>query len=209
MSKLFIEGPVGRLEASIELNGESQDWLVVCHPHPLHGGTMTNKVVTTLGKSYFESGMNVMKFNYRSVGQSDGQFDDSRGEVDDCLAVIAYIQAHYPIKRLFLAGFSFGCYIAAKAASVLAERKLLQATHLLLIAPSVINSPFEQALPLVCPAAVIMGDADEVVPFEAVSEWVDHLYPPVQWIEMPQASHFFHGRLIELREHVKTMLKDL
>ena len=208
MEKVTIQGPQGNLQAAWhEAKNSRDDCLIICHPHPQFDGTMDNKVVTTVAKSYLDLGVNVLRFNFRGVGESAGEYGNIKGEVEDCLAALAWLMAEKPVKRLFLAGFSFGCYIAAKVAFELPNQyPKLHLEHLLMVAPSVINSPFENATPLMCPSTVIMGALDEVVPFDAVSDWAESLYPPVEFIELSQASHFFHGQLVILKQEVKASL---
>ncbi len=111
-----------------------------------------------MARTYLDLGVNVLRFNFRGVGQSDGQYGDITGEVQDCQSALKWLTQHQDVKRLFLAGFSFGAYVAAKVAYELKhDYPQLSMEHLLLVAPSVINSPFEHATPLVCPTTVIMG----------------------------------------------------
>lgn len=207
MEKITIKGQAGTLQGAWHPVDGSEDCLIICHPHPLFDGTMDNKVVTTVAKSYLDLGINVLRFNFRGVGESEGKYGDIAGEVQDCQSVLNWLLSQQQVKRLFLAGFSFGCYIAAKVAHDLAQQHPgLHLEHLLMVAPSVINSPFEKATPLICPATVIMGALDEVVPFEAVSDWSESLYPPVEFIELTEATHFFHGQLVTLKQEVKATL---
>lgn len=201
MKNLFLDGSAGRLESTLQLTSESRDGLVICHPHPLYGGTKDNKVVTTLANSAQTLGMNVVRFNYRGVGASEGQYGEIEGEVEDAIAVARWMTGHISLDRLFFAGFSFGSYIAAQAAKEMSG--LIEVPHILMVAPSVLHSPFEQALPLVAPSTIIMGDADEVVPYDQVLEWSKQLEQNT-FITMPETSHFFHRKLIDLREHINT-----
>ncbi len=114
MEKVIIEGPVGVLQGAMHLVEGSDDYLIICHPHPLFDGTMDNKVVTTVTRTYLDMGINVLRFNFRGVGQSAGKYGHVEGEVADCEAVLTWLSERHNIKRLFLAGFSFGCYVAAK-----------------------------------------------------------------------------------------------
>ena len=207
LEKIHIKGEAGNLQGAWHAVPESTDVLIICHPHPLYDGTMDNKVVTTLARTYLDLSVNVLRFNFRGVGQSDGQYGEISGEVQDCKSALKWLLEHHDIKRLFLAGFSFGAYVAAKVAFDLkADFPSLHMEHLLLVAPSVINSPFENATPLVCPTTVVMGGQDEVVPYQEVSDWSDALYPPAQFIELPDASHFFHGQLVVLKREIKACL---
>jgi alpha/beta superfamily hydrolase len=213
MQKIIIPGPSGSLQAALHMaKAENTDFLIICHPHPQFGGTMDNKVVTTVAKTYLDLGMNVIRFNYRHVGESQGEYGEVAGEVEDGLAVLAWLESNYAVSRVFLAGFSFGAYIAAKVALTVSEtvNNKINVPHLLLIAPSVENSPFELATPLGAPCNVIMGEQDEVVPFESVQNWVktQALASNIELISMPNTTHFFHGQLIVLKNHVKKALKE-
>ena len=200
-----VPGPVGPLEVRLTLppNPESGQVAVICHPHPLYGGTMDNKVVSTLARAFRDSGIPVVTFNFRGVGQSAGAHDHGVGEVDDCLAAIEWSLAQTGARVLVLAGFSFGSYVAAAASVCLPEGLLLQ--QLFLIAPPVHHYPFE-ALALPPKTQVVIGDADELVPVDAVAAWTSSLHIPC--IRYPGCSHFFHGRLTELRQTIMDTLSN-
>ncbi len=173
---------------------------VICHPHPLHGGSMQNKVVHTLARAVGELGARSVRFNFRGVGRSGGEYDHGRGETEDLLAVIAWARAHRPQDRLWLAGFSFGSYVALQA-SVRSD-----VAQLVLVAPPVNLYDFNRlALPS-CPLLVIQGGADEVVPAALVVSWVEQLAPPPQLVYLEGVSHFFHGRLNDLRSELTAAL---
>ena len=206
MEKIDITGPAGRIQGVYhQAKSPSRDVLIVCHPHPLFGGTMDNKVVTTIGKTFLDGGINVIRFNYRGVGESEGEYGGISGEVDDALAVFEWLKQHHKFDRLFLAGFSFGAYIAAKTTQVLTQ-KGVEVPHLLMMAPSVENSPFELATPLAAPCTVIMGKLDELVPFNAVQSWVDGQGSGVEMRVLPEATHFFHRQLIKLKAEILSVL---
>ena len=210
ITAISLEGQAGTLEAQLHLapNASTGQWALICHPHPLHGGTMLNKVVSTLAKAYTESGINALIFNYRGVGASEGEYGDMQGEVEDAKSALQYLFAHYPVMQVYLAGFSFGAYIAAQVAYDFDSLKQADAelVGLTLVAPSVLHSPFENATPFSVPSLVIAAEADEIVPYDAVNDWADALYPPVDMITMAGTSHFFHGKLLALRQHVKASL---
>ena len=205
MANQMIQGPEGSIEVALHEPNDTDSYVVVCHPHPLHGGTMNNKVVTMTAKAYEEMGHNTIRFNYRGVGASDGAYGDNQGEVDDAMAVVEWLLKQGEVRSLYFAGFSFGAYIAAQAAANTQDLGHVTVQHVLLIAPSVLNSPFEKVTPFGIDTSVIMGDADEVVPFDDVQDWADQLYPPVELISLEGAGHFFHGRLTELKTHVKAL----
>lgn len=202
---LTIDGPAGRIEAALDCpEGDvaAQPVLaIVCHPLPTEGGSMHNKVVTMTARALRESGATTLRFNFRGVGQSEGTFDEGDGELDDLRAVAAWARAQHPDKALWLAGFSFGAWIALRGAAE------LQAAALISIAPPVGRSwDFDVAIPDI-PWLVIQGDADEVVDAEAVYAWLDGLPQSPEVVRMPDASHFFHRKLMDLRGAVKSGIR--
>lgn len=195
---VIIQGPVGELEAVLECEAAQPAFIaVICHPHPLYQGTMDNKVVTTLQRTYRELGGAVVRFNYRGVGHSHGSYGGGDGEAEDLLAVVAWLRERYLGVPLRLAGFSFGTYVAASGAYQLAAADQA-AEHLLLVAPSVENFDFSAFTHTACPVLVILGELDDIVSPQAVSKWVakSPLRPTVLRME---AGHFFHGKLVELQ----------
>lgn len=191
----YIDGPVGRLEMATMRPKANEKPIVaiICHPHPLHDGTMHNKVVTTAAKAFFNEGITAVRFNFRGVQHSEGDYGEGLLECDDLRAVIRWVQACLPDHTLCLAGFSFGSYVAAQVA---AETKCIS---LLSIAPPVQRFYFKQIQRPSCPWLVIQGDSDEVVSAAAVYQWVDEFEQPPELVKLPQVGHFFHGRLIDLR----------
>ena len=157
--KLFLEGPVGKLEAMLDAPREPEPHgaVVVCHPHPQHGGTMHNKVVTIMERSMRELGMRTIRFNFRGAGESEGEHDEGYGETDDLFAVTEWVRHTRPNDDLWLGGFSFGSYISVRAA------QNLKLGQLITIAPPVDRYPFSQLQHPDCPWLVIQGDEDEVV----------------------------------------------
>jgi alpha/beta superfamily hydrolase len=195
--RVSIAGPAGPLEAvAEEPGGRAPLYAVVCHPHPLFGGTMDNKVVTTLARALQEVGIATVRFNFRGVGASGGTFDDGRGETADAAAVADYGALRWPGRELVLAGFSFGAYVALRLAQ---ERA---AARLITVAPPVDRFDFSALSPPACPWLVVQGDADEVVNPQRVIAWVKSLDPQPRLTVLPGVSHFFHGHLPELREAV-------
>jgi alpha/beta superfamily hydrolase len=167
-------------------------YAVICHPHPLHGGTMHNKVVYTIAKTFNELGVGTVRFNFRGVGKSSGQFDQGIGETEDLLAISQWLQTEYAPRELWLAGFSFGGYVALRGL------RQLVAHRLLLVAPAVERFAFSEIQVSNIPTLVIQGRQDDVVSPQTVANWVaNQEYPPqLQWLE--EADHFFHGQLQEL-----------
>ena len=192
--KLSIDGPAGTLELLVTRAESSRAVAVICHPHPLHGGTMHNKVVSTLMRAARDLGASTVRFNFRGVGDSAGEHADGIGETEDCKAVIAWAAQEFSGQQLWLMGFSFGGYVAAAAAREQANWP----QRLLLVAPSVERMPFAELLPLPGPATVLMGEADEVVAPAAVFELLDG-QEGVEVVRFADTSHFFHGKLVELK----------
>lgn len=192
---LTIQGPAGSLEALLEV---PQDFsgrcvAVLCHPHPQHQGTMLNKVVHTLARAMTDLGIAALRFNFRGTGASEGTYAGGDGEVDDVEAVAASVAEQWPGAHLWLAGFSFGAIVAARAAVKLAPRQLIS------IAPAV-NLPGRKFIEQpAMPWLIIQGGADEVVPAAAVTAWVEAFVPRPELVLLPGVGHFFHGELITLR----------
>jgi alpha/beta superfamily hydrolase len=196
-----IDGPCGLLQAIVEepIGAAPPAIAVVCHPHPLQGGTMTNKVVHTLARACNEVGAPTVRFNYRGVGASEGNYDDGVGETEDALAVIEWARARWPATTLWLAGFSFGGGVALRASV------RTNTTRLITVAPAAARAG-TQAVPD-CPWLLVQGDADDVVPAEMVLDWAKTLRVTPDIRVLTGAGHFFHGRLIELREVVRDWLQ--
>ncbi|MDE2456229.1 MAG: alpha/beta hydrolase [Burkholderiales bacterium] len=178
-----IAGPAGAIEVALDGPEAPAGVAVLCHPHPLHGGTMDNKVVQTMARAFVQRGWLAVRFNFRGIGASAGAWDEGRGEVDDALAVVAAFR--HPALPLALGGFSFGGSIAASAAAATPC-----VGSLVLIAPAVKNFSTPTASE---PSLVIHGEADDVVPLAAVLDWARPQSLPVTVI--PGAGHFFHGQL--------------
>ena len=196
--RFFIAGPAGQLEALLEqpADGKPRGAVVVCHPHPQHGGTMHNKVTHTLARSFVRLGFAVLRFNFRGTEQSEGHFDEGIGELDDALAAIAWMRARYAGLPFWLAGFSFGAAIAVRASLVGGISGLVS------VAPAV--SRFASGLDGQpdCRWLIVQGDEDELVTVEETIDWLNTLRPGPSLQVFAGAEHFFHGRLGELRDAV-------
>jgi uncharacterized protein len=195
---VVIPGPSGALEAAVEQPGAvmGNTVAIICHPHPLQEGTMTNKVVTTLTRACQALGAVVIRFNFRGVGASAGVFDNAVGEQEDLKAVMAWARERYPDCLFWLAGFSFGSYVATRVASQIHVEQLIA------IAPPVNHFDFSSLPAITCPWLVVQGEADEIVPATEVFAWLATRPEAPHLIRMPGVGHFFHGKLIELREAI-------
>ena len=191
-------GPAGALEGQTTWpkNGEVHGVALICHPHPLQGGTMDNKVVTTLMRFYRENGWATVRFNFRSVGNSAGEYGATVGEQEDLQALWQWVRSVLPQLPVALAGFSFGSYIVAAVASTVAldkaEKEALH--HVISVAPPADRCDFD-GLQIPVPWYVVMGDEDEIVHFDAVVQWVSRHREAIAFILMPGSGHFFHGQL--------------
>ena len=204
--RLLIAGPAGDLQTLVETPAdEPQHVAVICHPHPLFGGTLDNKVVYTVARALRDAGAAAIRFNFRGVGSSGGTYDEGWGETEDALAVIDHARGRWPHAALWLAGFSFGGAVALRAAEPAAPQLVVA------VAPAVMRlERFEISAPQTrhCPWLIVQGDADEVLDAAAVQSWAAKVSPPPAVHVMPGASHFFHGRLQELRETVLAFARE-
>ena len=204
---LLLAGPAGRIEAAFDAPDADVParplLAIVCHPLPTEGGSMHNKVVTMAARALREVGATTLRFNFRGVGQSEGRFDDGVGELDDLRAVAAWARANHPDKILWLAGFSFGAYVSLRLAVE------LRAAALVSIAPPVGRSWDFSAIEVPsAPWLVIQGEADEIVDPQAVFAWLATLPRQPRLVRMPDTSHFFHRKLIDLRGALKHGVQD-
>ncbi len=192
--KRLVAGPAGQIEIAIDLppgGATPVGTALICHPNPTQGGTMDNKVVQTLARAFIQLGWRAVRFNFRGIGQSEGGWDEGRGEVDDALAVLAAV--HTPGGAFVLAGFSFGGYVASRVA----QRVETPAQRLVLVGPA--TSRFDTA-PVPADTVVIHGEVDDVVPLSSVLDWARPQSLPVTVV--PGVGHFFHGQLPLLKSLV-------
>jgi alpha/beta superfamily hydrolase len=199
-----VAGPAGAIEALLETPDPAppKSFGVICHPHPLFGGTLQNKVVHTLARSFQELRVPTIRFNFRGVGASSGSFADGLGETEDALAVIAEGRRRWPHAAVWLAGFSFGGAVAFRAAARAGAQLLVTvAPAVRLIAVNDIKVPD-------CPWLIVQGDMDELVDPAAVLHWAAQLQPAPTVKVLPGVGHFFHGRLRELATLVVDFAKE-
>ncbi|MFK7887375.1 MAG: alpha/beta hydrolase [Gammaproteobacteria bacterium] len=193
---VVIDGPAGALQGIFEQPDDVRGVGLVCHPHPQYQGTMTNKVAHTLARALLDQNCAALRFNFRGVGQSEGEYDEGVGEVSDALAAAAWLERQYPHLPMIISGFSFGARVAILAASRHDCRALVS------VAPAVALNfalPFEH--PQV-PWLIVQGDDDELVDCNDVVTWAGELEPRPQMQIMSEVGHFFHGKLTPLRQTV-------
>ncbi len=208
---LTLPGPAGELEAITAFpldNGAMRAIGVICHPHPLYGGTLTNKVVHVISRALNDLGVGTVRFNFRGVGASTGQYAHGTGETEDLLAVIDWVNESYPDHALWLAGFSFGAYIALLGA----QRRPV--ARLITIAPPVNMFDVSAVTAPDCPWLLIQGEQDEVVPCDDVLSWAARLGAMTDAPRTPQVicmndvDHFFHGQLNNLSGTLRQALTN-
>ncbi len=195
--KLRIPAPGGRIETVVNDPGPARKGLaLVAHPHPLHGGTLDNKVVQTVADTLLVLDYVAVRPNFRGVGQSEGDYDHGRGEVEDMLAIAEFVSARYPSLPWVLAGFSFGAYVQSRV------RQRLPARALVLVGPAVNLFDFGQVPP---DTLVIHGEHDELVPLSALRAWAQP--QGIEVAVVPGAGHFFHGKLGDLKRTMERLCR--
>jgi alpha/beta superfamily hydrolase len=210
-TSLIVAGSVGDIEVLIDepvFNTPDENLAVkcvavVCHPHPLFGGTMTNKVAHTLARTFNDVGAVAVRFNFRGVGKSAGTHDDGQGETDDVIAMVQWAGSRWPNAEIWLAGFSFGAAMALRAS--LRATPAQRVVRLVTVAPALRWLTQVTTAPT-CPWLIVQGDQDELVDAQAVKQWAASLPRAPQIAILPGAEHFFHGRLNELRNAVHAWL---
>lgn len=198
-----LQGSASELEARVQHDQHTQG-VIVCHPHPLFDGSMDNKVVSTVIRAAKQQGLGTLRFNFRGVGQSGGEHDHGQGEQDDVASALHYAHNKLGWQRILLAGFSFGAGMACLSAQTHSDH----IAGLFLIAPAVHHFDAPNTLANSFDTFVYMGDADEVVPFEEVEHWVSMVTPAPHWTVFEDTSHFFHGKLVELKSSLEKDFTD-
>jgi alpha/beta superfamily hydrolase len=202
---LMLDGPAGALEVAVDLPDAdvpaAAAIAVICHPLSTDGGSLHNKVVTMAARAVRELGVATVRFNFRSVGQSEGAFDNGVGELDDLAAVVAWVRARHPEAALWLIGFSFGAYVSLKASASLQPQVLVS-----IAPPTGRDWNFDDVQP---PPhwLVVQGESDEIVDPQSVFDWLESLDAPHTLVRMPDTSHFFHRKLIDLRGAIQHTVK--
>jgi alpha/beta superfamily hydrolase len=205
-----FQGLAGDIDCAIEWpEGPAQGWALVLHPHPLHGGARDNKIVTTIARACTQHGLVAVRPNFRGVGNSGGKFDNAIGETADMHELVSQFSQAYPelaAGKWVLAGFSFGTSVAAQLYSGLAEQGAKTPDALMLVGSAVERFKFRD---IVVPADTLLihGETDEVVPLSEAMGFARARDLPM--VVVPDASHFFHGKLIALRGLVQRRLAAL
>lgn len=196
-------GRAGIIDCALDWpDGTATGWALVLHPHPLHGGARDNKVVTTIARACVQQGLVAVRPDFRGVGKSEGEFDQARGETDDMLDLVAQFRERHPepaAGRWVLAGFSFGTAVAAQLHAALADQGQPLPDAVVLAGPAVRRFQFRD-LRLPADTLLVHGEQDEVVPLSEAAEWAES--QKLELSVLPEASHFFHGKLLELRDLV-------
>ena len=202
----FIDGPVGFIETASLLCDLLQPMpeqaLLILHPHPLHGGTMGNKVVTTIARVARDAGLPAVAFNFRAAGRSEGIWDHGEGELMDAFHV-ASLMVRHGVSKLCLAGFSFGGSIAARLIQTIRKEGLdVEVIDLIQVAPAVENFPIEHSALGNVPRTVIYNEDDVVVDPQAIRAYAIGVH--AQLIHSTTGGHFFHGELTRLKEVISS-----
>ncbi len=199
---LFLHGNVGKIELLVSPKKPTIDSTakniiaIICHPHPLHAGTMDNKVVFTLHKAFSDYGCSTVRFNFRGVGRTEGVHDNGLGETDDLLTIVRWVKSTNPNCEIILAGFSFGAFISFKAS------KIINCKLLVSVAPVIHHQNYQDYLPLSCPWLAITAEHDEIIPPQMIAGWMQANSVDVTLINISDCDHFFHGQLPVLKSSV-------
>jgi len=205
-----FDGEGGVIDCAMDWPTETpRGWALVLHPNPAQGGTRDNKVVTTISRACVQHGLVAVRPNFRGIGQSAGTFDEGRGETDDMARLVEQFEARYPelVAGVWvLGGFSFGTCVGAQ---LYARLKASQraAPNMVIWAGSAVLRFQHGDVDAPPDALVVHGENDDVVPLEEVMRWARPIDMPV--VVVPNTGHFFHGKLLILRELVQMRLKCL
>lgn len=203
---LLLPGEAGNIELLIAPSksiSHKERVAIICHPHPLHEGTMDNKVVYTIHKAFHNFGCSTIRFNFRGVGKTDGLHDDGVGETTDVLTIIQWVKTNKPNCEIILAGFSFGAFISLKASKSVDCRLLIS------IAPVIHHQEYTAQMPITCPWLVIIAEQDHIIAANLLEDWLDKLVNKPDVLKFAEAGHFFHGNLPELKENVSNYLNTI
>lgn len=202
---LFLKGPAGRLEASLWTPARDAGVLsaVVCHPHPLYGGTLHNKVVFAAARALAGAGMPVLRFNFRGAGLSEGKHDAGRGELDDVRSALDLLAGEYPGRPILLAGFSFGAWVGLRVGC--GDSRVAE---LIGLGIPVNGSDLSFLLECEKPKLFLHGSRDEHGEIGKVKELVRQMPPPVRLVVVEGADHFFTGQLPRVSVAIREWLAE-
>ncbi len=203
-NNVLLEGPVGNIEVKLSIpKNPLAYYMIICHPNSIQGGSMDNKVVTTIERGCNKLGIPTIRFNFRGVGASEGKYDEGSGEQEDLQAVIQWANKKLPESKLLLAGFSFGSYVTY---SVVNNQ---QTSAFICVGPAVnmVHYSFDNVPN--CPWVIMHAEDDEVAPFKDVVDWHEGLANKPDLIAFKEASHFFHGKLIALQDEIMKFLHSI
>ncbi len=205
-----FDGGSGEIDCALDWpEAEPLGWALILHPNPVQGGSRDNKVVTTIARTCVQYGLLAVRPNFRGIGASAGVFDEGKGETDDMVGLVAQFAQRYPdlaTKRWVLGGFSFGTCIAAQLYARLKSAGDSLPDMVVLAGSAVLRFRHGDAQ-VPADTLVVHGEDDDVVPLEEVMQWARPIDMPV--VVIPNAGHFFHGKLLILRELVQRRLKTL
>jgi hypothetical protein len=205
-TKLFFDGPAGKLEGLWRSGGHPDNFqkaTILCHPHPVYGGTMENKIVARCARDISGGGIETLRFNFRGAGQSDGAFDSGRGERDDLRAAIDFVLGKSPQARLAIVGFSFGAWIGLEVG-----RSHPSVDVLVAIAPPVRMFEFPPLEASSRRKLVVYAGRDQYTAPEATRKWIEGLAPPVESYFVPDVDHFFDNRVDEVAAKVAAFVSS-
>jgi alpha/beta superfamily hydrolase len=209
IKSLFLDGPAGRLEALLNAGAENATHAaLVCHPHPLFGGTLHNKVVFHTMKALNSFGFPVLRFNFRGTGLSQGEHDHGRGEMDDVRAALDWLDREFRLPLIF-AGFSFGAAVGLPVAC--ADGRVQAVIGLGIPVAPIDERAYDFSFPQTCakPKLLVSGARDQFGPREQLQRLVDALPEPRKLVLIEGADHFFEGRLRELRETIEGWVRGI
>ncbi|WP_032112856.1 alpha/beta hydrolase [Candidatus Paracaedibacter symbiosus] len=210
MAEVIFNGAAGRLEGRYHQTTNDQAPIaLILHPHPQFGGTMNNKVVYALYRTFSELGYNTLRFNFRGVGRSEGSYDHGEGELNDAASALDWLQSVNPhASRCCVAGFSFGAWIAMQ---LLMRRPELDS--FIAVSPSADRYDFSFLAPCPVPGMIIQGSKDDIVPHTYVGKLAEKLQQQrgikIDYRLIAEADHFYNGKLPELCQHVEGYLRML
>jgi alpha/beta superfamily hydrolase len=200
-----LAGPVGVLEAALQEREGDRHGLaaLVCHPHPLYGGTMHNKVVHRIASTLHGLPADVLRFNFRGVGKSEGSYDQGEGELEDARAALAWLRERWPDAALWVAGFSFGSWVAARLA---ASDSGIE--RLILVAPTMRDAGYQALHQSPVPKLVVQGTQDEHCPQPLLEAEFARWAEPKRLVLVPGATHFFDRQLGDLARALNDALAE-